>query len=267
MVGFVDAVLAALKLVHAPPPEKLHALVSMYGHAMDASSLLWSQCRRVLITHQTTQAITFDAMENALFRKATELHGAISSTMEETKALVEAAADDDPTEIARGSGDDVHTSARVMVDCVARLIRRKSKLCQGTGLRYIFLLNNSHFVAQQLEPFSNLRGGYIDGYFSASWAPVLSCLSSKSGLSPWSNKSSPLRKFELAFHETYTAQKLWKVPSPELRGRLRKTITERVVSGYREYLLEHPELKRLVSRGNSNTPADLEEMLAELFEG
>lgn len=94
-----------------------------------------------------------------------------------------------------------------------------------------------------------------------------SCLSSKSGLSPWSNKSSPLRKFELAFHETYTAQKLWKVPSPELRGRLRKTITERVVSGYREYLLEHPELKRLVSRGNSNTPADLEEMLAELFEG
>ncbi|EAY75964.1 hypothetical protein OsI_03883 [Oryza sativa Indica Group] len=193
MVGFVDAVLAALKLVHAPPPEKLHALVSMYGHAMDASSLLWSQCRRVLITHQTTQAITFDAMENALFRKATELHGAISSTMEETKALVEAAADDDPTEIARGSGDDVHTSARVMVDCVVSSSRSPTY---------------GGFVAS---------GGYIDGYFSASWAPVLSCLSSKSGLSPWSNKSSPLRKFELAFHETYTAQKLWKVPSPELR--------------------------------------------------
>uniref|UniRef100_A0A0D9YFG4 Exocyst subunit Exo70 family protein n=1 Tax=Oryza glumipatula TaxID=40148 RepID=A0A0D9YFG4_9ORYZ len=233
----------------------------MYGHAMDASSLLWSQCRRVLITHQTTQAITFDAMENALFRKATELHGAISSTMEETKALVEAAADDDPTEIARGSGDDVHTSARVMVDCVvgylyAMIDVRRHRIPEASHQEEIQAVPG-HGPEWRLHRrlFQRFLGARAVLPIVEVWPLSLE------------QQVLAIEEIRVGVHETYKAQKLWKVPSPELRGRLRKTITERVVSGYREYLLEHPELKRLVSRGNSNTPADLEEMLAELFEG
>uniref|UniRef100_A0A0D9V656 Exocyst subunit Exo70 family protein n=1 Tax=Leersia perrieri TaxID=77586 RepID=A0A0D9V656_9ORYZ len=226
--------------------------------------------------------------------------------VKEAKTLAgEAAADSTwKTEIARGRGE-VHRNIRLMVDCIVSLriytgyfchliddaigylkdlITMISNLCPDKGLRYIFLLNNSHFVLQHLKPFSNKRwflwewerecgltdddGYYIDSYFKASWAPVLSCLSSKpSSLSPWSNKFSPLENFVSAFHQTYKSQKLWKVPSPELRGRLWKTVIERVVSGYNKYLEERPVLKELVSRGNSNIPADLEEMLGELFEG
>jgi hypothetical protein len=69
-----------------------------------------------------------------------------------------------------------------------------------------------------------------------------------------------------AFHRIYKLQKFWKVPSPELRRMLRKTITERVIAGYREYLEEHPELEKRIIFGNT-TPDELEEMLGELFEG
>ncbi|KAF0919194.1 hypothetical protein E2562_028479 [Oryza meyeriana var. granulata] len=143
MVVFVDAVLAAFK-VYAPA-EKLHAVVNMYGHAMDASSLLSLQW----LLPQETQS-RFDDMEDALFSKVKELHDAISCTMEEAKTLVEA--DDDSTwemEMARGRGE-VHRNTRLMVDCIVslgmyegylyamiddaigylkNLIRRKSKLC------------------------------------------------------------------------------------------------------------------------------------------
>lgn len=47
---------------------------------------------------------------------------------------------------------------------------------------------------------------------------------------------------------------------------LRRTITDRVISGYREYLEEHPELEKRIIFGKS-TPDDLEELLGGLFEG
>jgi hypothetical protein len=76
-------------------------------------------------------------------------------------------------------------------------------------------------------------------------------------------RTSSLAKFESAFHKTYQAQKLWKVPDPQLRDMLRKIITERVISDYRCYLQKHPELEKHVS----STPGELQEMLGELFEG
>lgn len=81
----------------------------------------------------------------------------------------------------------------------------------------------------------------------------------------WKDTSS-LAKFESAFHKTYQAQKFWQVPNPRLRDALRKAIIERVITGYRNYLEEHPELEKHVS-GGSSSPDVLEEMLGELFEG
>jgi hypothetical protein len=61
-------------------------------------------------------------------------------------------------------------------------------------------------------------------------------------------------------------QRFWKVPDPQLRPLLRETIAKRVISCYRDYLKEHPELEKHV-RGGSNSPQVLEEMLRQLFEG
>jgi hypothetical protein len=159
------------------------------------------------------------------------------------------------------------------------LLLQKSKLCSDPSLRYLFLLNNTCFAAQVSEPLMSSephrgprllsdRQKYMDSYLEVSWGPVMSCISSSNFLGPlsrWIN-TSPLAKFQSAFHKTYQAQKFWKVPDPRIRSLLRETITKRVISGYYDYLKEHPELKKQVS-GGSNSPVVFEKMLAELFEG
>jgi hypothetical protein len=59
----------------------------------------------------------------------------------------------------------------------------------------------------------------------------------------------------------YAAQKLWKVPDPQLRKRLREAIIGIVVSGFMEYLEDNNSITPGVS------PQEVEEMLQELFEG
>ena len=74
---------------------------------------------------------------------------------------------------------------------------------------------------------------------------------------------SPLLKFESKFQTTYAAQKLWKVPDPRLKKRLREVIIEKVVSDFTIYL----EDNNRITLGITVTPQELEEMLQELFEG
>ena len=159
------------------------------------------------------------------------------------------------------------------------LLLRKSEPCLDPSLRYLFLLNNSYFVVSlnlhlprwyQLSLIFKLAPEckkYMDSYLDVSWGHVLSCIPKSNFSGPlqcWKNTSS-LVKFESAFHKTYQAQKFWKVPEPQLRDALRKTIIESVISSYLDYLKEHPELAEQVSRGSSS-PEVLEEMLRELFE-
>lgn len=165
------------------------------------------------------------------------------------------------------------------------LLLTKSKLCSDPSLRYLFLLNNFYFIAQVSDPSipldvelgSRQHSGleltpecekHMNSYLDVSWRHVLSCIPKSNFHGPlqrWKNTSS-LAKFESAFHKTYQAQKFWKVPEPQPRDVLWKTITERVISGYRDYLKEHPELAEHISRGSSS-PEVLEQMLGELFEG
>lgn len=304
MLGFVDAIVPA-----APPPspspspgpgEKLWAVLNMYVCVSDAPSFKWS--RRPI--PQETQSI-IDDINGSLSTEENRLNAAIFSTTEEVRALMEEE-DSWAIEIPRGGGE-VHRNTRFLVDFIVLirsavlnyhfenlraliqdtvdflegLLWRKSEMCSDPGLRYLFLLNNSCFVTQQLEPSELLAWArinhwelpsaskrYIDCYFEVSWAHVLSCISEPNPgplLRRWNNGSS-LAKFESAFHQTYRLQRFWKVPSPELRRMLRRTITDRVISGYREYLEEHPELEKRIIFGKS-TPDDLEELLGGLFEG
>ena len=161
------------------------------------------------------------------------------------------------------------------------LLFTKSESCSDQGLRYLFLLNNSYFVTHVVSESSgsfipDLRyltlppecKKYMDSYLDVSWGHVLSCIPKSRFPGPmhcWINTSS-LAKFESAFHKTYQIQKLWKVPDPRLRDALRRAIIERVITGYRNYQEEHPELEKHIDRGSSS-PEVLEEMLGELFEG
>ncbi|CAL4982367.1 unnamed protein product [Urochloa decumbens] len=102
--------------------------------------------------------------------------------------------------------------------------------------------------------------GHIRKYLQVSWEPVLSCLHNHTPNYCFITNSA-LPKFDSEFQKTYTAQKLRKVPDPELRTRLRKAIVEKVVSGLTKYL----EDNNITSPGI--TPQEREEMLLELFEG
>ncbi|VAH53840.1 unnamed protein product [Triticum turgidum subsp. durum] len=157
------------------------------------------------------------------------------------------------------------------------LLFTKSESCSDQGLRYLFLLNNSYFVAHMLSESSSSPAylnelhyceKYMDSYLDVSWRHVLACIPKSRFPGPihcWINTSS-LVKFELAFHKTYQTQKLWKVLDPWLRDALRRAIIERVITGYRNYLEEHSELEKHIGR-ESSSPEVLEEMLGELFEG
>jgi hypothetical protein len=59
----------------------------------------------------------------------------------------------------------------------------------------------------------------------------------------------------------YTTQKLCKVPDPEMRKRLHKSITEKIILAYTKYI-EDNNVTTLRS-----TTHILEEMLQEFFEG
>jgi hypothetical protein len=145
------------------------------------------------------------------------------------------------------------------------------------GLRFLFLINNSDFIWQNLQDrmtaFSSLQvyvatlfdkvKAYMESYLQVSWAPLLSCLFNHKRLCLFGKNYSPLplSKFESEFQKMYTTQKLWKVPNPEVRKRLRKAITEEIVSGYTTYIEDNNVTNPKF------TPHNLKEMLQELFEG
>ncbi|BAS93668.1 Os05g0369100 [Oryza sativa Japonica Group] len=152
-------------------------------------------------------------------------------------------------------------------------LEKNSESFSDPSLRYQFLLNNSYFVREEfLEPSNYvyiLPSGttlkfmqYQEKYMLASWEPVLYCLQDKMPL--WFPKhSSQLSRFKSEFQKTCTPhQKLWKVPNPRLRQKLREAITDKVITGYKRYLEDHPELEKC-----SSDLQDMEDMVNELFEG
>jgi len=157
-----------------------------------------------------------------------------------------------------------------MASCLEENLASRSQSFADQGLRFLFLLNNSYFIRQQnllidLDIFDMAQltrkvEDYMETYLQVSWSPVLSCLLTPTP-SCFGKNCSPLPKFEFEFQKTYSTQKLWKVPDPELRKNLRRAITEKINSGYTKYI-EDNNVTTL-----KFTPQNLQEMLQELFEG
>ncbi|KAF8672870.1 hypothetical protein HU200_049208 [Digitaria exilis] len=175
-----------------------------------------------------------------------------------------------------GIGNNIGTLASLkleMVSCLEEKLNEESRSFPNESLRYLFLLNNLHFVKQQFRPMSDMKfhmpvldskiDDYMQRYLQVSWAPVLSCFHSPAPLCL--GRYSPLPKFESEFHKAHSTQKLWKVPDPELRRRLRKAVIDKLTPSLTEYLQDD---SLVTSQGIITlTPQELEEMLQELFEG
>ncbi|CAL5048708.1 unnamed protein product [Urochloa decumbens] len=169
--------------------------------------------------------------------------------------------------------DGADPSTILILDILSSLqemLARESQSFSSQSLQFLFLLNNVYFVRQQIHTASFLEAympvlsrivhEHMQSYLEVSWVPVLACLYDGPTTLCF-GRYSPLPKFESQFQRTYDAQKLWKVPDPELRKLLRKAIIGRVIPGYTIYMEDNSiNIPRI-------TPRELEEMLLELFEG
>uniref|UniRef100_A0A0A9B923 Exocyst subunit Exo70 family protein n=1 Tax=Arundo donax TaxID=35708 RepID=A0A0A9B923_ARUDO len=152
------------------------------------------------------------------------------------------------------------TTTNIVSDMIWDLehqLEAESKSVQNPSLTYIFLLNNFHYIEEKLNQFhfpsrrvfgkNRKVESCLKSYLDVSWEPVLSCLQSYNATTPclFPKQCSLLQKFRTALKATCSAQKLWKVPNPMFRKRLREAITGKVIGAYNYYLEEHQEqLKR-----------------------
>jgi hypothetical protein len=168
-----------------------------------------------------------------------------------------------------------------MISSLEVKLTKRSESFPDHSLGLLFLINNTHFILQQLHALSHSKrklppvllchkrhhveelapkiDDYIQKYLQVSWVPVMSC--SYNHTTRWFRKNSAPRKFDSEFQKTYTAQKFWKVADPELRTRLRKAIVDQVIPSLTKYLEDNNVTRPRV------TPQKREEMLLELFEG
>ncbi|PVH63662.1 hypothetical protein PAHAL_2G079400 [Panicum hallii] len=250
---------------------RLAAALSMYGGAADHADhagLVTSRRRRLAAAiHRAIRSLSVDYYGDGGSCRApqgSEVHAVTRYTMDFVRllwrnaGLASSVLDDD------GGGSVVSVASDVMRRWEFSLASA-SMLLPDAALRCVFLLNNYDAMAEAF-PDSGLQdeiGRCVERYLDAAWAPALSCLH---GAAAWhSPPSAKLADFAARFRRTYDAQKLWRVPSPALRGRLRRAVAGLVVSAYAMYLEEHP--LRDEDRASIMAPEEMEEILNELFEG
>jgi hypothetical protein len=162
----------------------------------------------------------------------------------------------------------------VIIRSLEESLTRVSQPFADQSLRFLFLANNFYFLWHQLlsqnllldvptDALIRKIDSYINSYLQVSWTPVLKPLHSHSPCCFFFTRYSAQRKFLSEFEKTCAAQKLWKVPDPELRKVLRTTIVDKVISSFTKFLEDGGvSASRVII-----SPESLQEMLEELFEG
>ncbi|KAK9272399.1 hypothetical protein L1049_002771 [Liquidambar formosana] len=197
---------------------------------------------------------------------------------------------DDDTSRA-GNGSPLAQRLLLVISSLESNLDDKSKLYEDEAMKYVFLMNNVHYLVQKVKG-SELgtflgdqwvrkhRGQirqYATCYLRACWSKVLSCLKDEGiGSSGSSSNVSKMalkerfKNFNLGFEEVYKNQTTWKVPDPQLREELRISISEKVIPAYRSFLgrfQSHIEGGRHAGKYIKYTPEDLENYLLDFFEG
>ncbi|RCV23824.1 hypothetical protein SETIT_5G035600v2 [Setaria italica] len=297
MLTFVDAIIAAAARTNdrsgamALADEKLWVLIEVH----DALSMALEHIMSPSLSSPFGES-TEGTMRNLLSADLAKLDEAIWDTIVEIRNSILAWMDDDVTRCTNILSSNDKSVNRILHDAflrvkyvpenenvsllssliieLARSLEEKLAIMSRSwfsdqSLRFLFLINNSDFIMQQLHrhlcfpllTLSHKTDGYINSYLQVSWAPVLKCLQDPATPHCFT-RCSPLTKFKSKFHKTYTVQKLWKVPDPDMRKRLRKAIIEKVIPVFTQFLEDNS-----ISTLKVTTPRKVEEMLADLFEG
>ncbi|KAJ4867507.1 exocyst subunit exo70 family protein E2 [Raphanus sativus] len=164
---------------------------------------------------------------------------------------------------------------RSIVTALESTLERKAQLYSDQSLKYIFLMNNCHYMVQKVKT-SELRHFFGDewirkhiasyqhnvtDYERATWSSVLSLLKGSSNDSAATSRER-CREFCLAFDEVYKNQTRWSVPDPELRDDLHISTSVKVVQSYRGFLGRN----RIGEKHVRYTCEDIERLLLDLFE-
>ncbi|XP_066371991.1 exocyst complex component EXO70B2-like [Miscanthus floridulus] len=257
----------------APPSWEVERLLrAKNGNARDA---IWSTMERIrtLILlegiqtphgtsdiHKTTRSVM--GYINFLLNNYSTLHPIVSETAGLVKRVHQ-----------NGGHQHLDSMAMEITSCLEEELANISESFPDQGLRFLFLLNNSDLMRERLQD-NSLNSSiqarvaallskverYMERYLQVSWAPLLTCLFDPTPLCLF-GYSLALPKFESELQKTYTTQKSWKVPDPELRTRLRTAIIDKIIPVYTKYVEDNKSTNPKIS------PQELEEMLQELFEG
>ncbi|CAL4945871.1 unnamed protein product [Urochloa decumbens] len=201
--------------------------------------------------------------------------------------------------LCKDQADDLLTTEGVnLMGCLASgliadldlvLKEKSSSYASEAGLQYLFLMNNAHFILQQVDE-SDVRlvvgvqwikkrhshiKQYMMDYLSSSWRHVVHPLETATSTSPPKRRRnnffkifyptrSPLKSFESVLDKTCKSQMHWKVPSPVHRIELRVNVIEYVVQAYLAYREGLDESER---GGLEDLEPKLKSRLSELFEG
>jgi len=172
---------------------------------------------------------------------------------------------------------------RGLISDLNNVFEEKSRLyASQQGLRCIFLMNNAHFVIQEVEhsDIQLILGAewlkqrrdefdmYMRDYMSSTWEKATYHLTVAASpphkrlrpglLGIFHTNAKP--RFDSCFKETCDSQMHWKVPCPVLRSRLRESISEHVVEAYQVYL-------ETLNQPSIGSAGDLKSRVSELFEG
>jgi exocyst complex protein 7 len=175
----------------------------------------------------------------------------------------------------------------LVMSSVQATLKAKSKLCEDSALKYIFLMNNFQYVVQEVKDsvlgkvlgdndWLRKRSGQIDqyemSYLCASWRKALSCLKDE-GIGGSTSDTAKVvaalkarfKNFNTCFEEIYGVQTAWKVPDAQLRDKLRISISEKLILGYRSFLGRYEN--QVERKYIKYTADDLQSYLWDLFEG
>ncbi|VVB17560.1 unnamed protein product [Arabis nemorensis] len=155
-------------------------------------------------------------------------------------------------------------------------LNRKAQLYADESLKFIFLINNFHYMVQKVKG-SELRYFFGDewikkhiaryqhdvtNYERSTWSSILSLL--KDNNNSVATLREKCRLFALAFDDVYKNQTRWSVPDPELRDDIHISTSVKVVQSYRGFLGRNAT--RIGEKHIRYTCEDIENMLLDLFE-
>lgn len=306
--------------------EKLFRILDMYDALADvlcdidvlfsdeAGEMVCVDAKDVLDRLGKAAIGTFVEFENAVQREASkkptqggEIHPLTRYVMNYVKLLVdysdtlnglleklECGMEPDSSRVDHGDNlelENIAPLARRLMLLIKSLevnLEGKSRMYEDSGMQYIFLMNNVHYIVQKVkdselqkllgDQWVRKRKGQIrqhaTSYLRASWSKLLSCLKDE-GLSGSSSNASKIalkerfKNFNACFEEIYRIQTGWKVPDAQLREELRISISEKVLPAYRSFLGRfgsHLESGRNAGKYIKYTLEDLEGYLLDLFE-